>query len=192
MRVDGRMDKTGEVPRRGVGWCILIGVACLLVAAEIPWSSAARAQAPGGLPDGTGKAEVRGTCVKCHGSATFTAKHLVRADWTRVIEQMQGLGADVADADADVIADYLSAHFGVPMNVNKAGAQELADMFGMTAKEADAIVKYRDAHGNFSSVAEMLKIPDVDGKKIEMQSANIRFEDVPPPTASPATAPVSH
>ena len=105
------------------------------------------------------------------------SKHATKEGWSQTILRMQGMGAEVSDTDMEVIASYLTAHFGPVINVNKAMEQQFVDGFSMTAAEAAAMVKYRTAHGDFKSVDDMLKVPDVDAKKIQAQSGNIVFQD---------------
>jgi len=64
------------------------------------------------LPDGPGKELVLKKCVSCHAIQIVTAKHASADDWAQTVSKMVGRGAVVSDDDADVIVDYLSAHFG--------------------------------------------------------------------------------
>jgi competence protein ComEA len=156
---------------KAMRWDGLAAVMCIAAAA------AAQAPAKAGLPDGPGKAQLQSTCQACHAVDVIMSKHATKEGWTQTIMRMQGMGAEVSDSDIDVIASYLAAHFGPVINVNKATEQQFVDSFSMTAAEAAAMVKYRTAHGDFKSVDDMLKVPDVDAKKIQVQSGNIVFQD---------------
>jgi len=45
------------------------------------------------------------------------------------------------------------------VNLNKATAVELMTVRGMTATKAKSIVKYRKAHGDFTTVDDLKKVP---------------------------------
>jgi competence protein ComEA len=59
--------------------------------------------------------------------------------------------------------------------VNQASAQRIETGLGLTAKEAEAIVQYRDRHGDFRAWGDLLVIYGVDGKKIEAAKDRISF-----------------
>jgi competence ComEA-like helix-hairpin-helix protein len=46
---------------------------------------------------------------------------------------------------------------------------------GLTAKEAEAIVDYRERHGDFHAWGDLLVIYGVDGKKIEAAKERMSF-----------------
>ncbi len=141
------------------------------------------------LPDGPGKDAVEASCQKCHGPDVIAAKRKTKDDWTQTITRMRGLGAEVFDDDVDPIATYLATHFGPWVNVNKATEQQFVSSFAMTPAEAAAMVKYRTDHGDFKTMDDLLKVPDVDATKIQAQSDNIAFQDVPVPAAPAPAAP---
>ena len=61
------------------------------------------------------------------------------------------------------------------INVNKATAQEIATGLGLTSEEAEAVVKYRERHGDFHAWGDLLIIYGVDGKKIAAAKDKISF-----------------
>jgi competence protein ComEA len=138
------------------------------------------------LPDGPGKDVVENSCLKCHAPNIIAAKRKTKDDWVQTVGKMRGLGAEVLDDDVDPIATYLVSHFGPWINVNKATEQDFANSFGMTPAEATAMVKYRTDNGEFKTVDDMLKVPAVDAAKIQAQTDNITFKDMP---ATPDPAP---
>jgi hypothetical protein len=142
--------------------------------------TAAAAAPPAVLPNGPGKPEVQATCLKCHAADVIVKKHATKDAWDTVISDMQNRGAEVADSDFDTISVYLAAHFGRAVNVNKAATGDFVNWFSMTKAEADAMVAYRDSHGDFKSLDGLLKVPDVDPKKLQAQVANIAFQDATP------------
>src|SRR5579871_3383215 len=59
-----------------------------------------------------GHLEVQRICGECHAFEVVTRQRHTRSQWEAVIESMISKGARVSDADFDVVADYLTAHFG--------------------------------------------------------------------------------
>jgi competence protein ComEA len=88
---------------------------------------------------------------------------------------MVGYGAKVSEADHKAIVNYLTSKFGVTsavkVNINTATAEEMASLLRLTPKEADAIVKYRQQHGNFKDWYGLYKVDGVSAIKIEAARA---------------------
>lgn len=61
------------------------------------------------------------------------------------------------------------------MNVNKATAKEIETSLELAAREAEAIVKYRQDHGDFKDWDDLVKVPDIDPKKLEGKKDRISF-----------------
>ncbi|MBW8746446.1 MAG: helix-hairpin-helix domain-containing protein, partial [Acidobacteria bacterium] len=51
----------------------------------------------------------------------------------------------------------------------------LAKALSLTDKEAGAIVDYRTKNGDFKTIDDLKKVPDVDGKKIDDKKDIIDF-----------------
>ncbi|MBM3765896.1 MAG: helix-hairpin-helix domain-containing protein, partial [Acidobacteria bacterium] len=63
-------------------------------------------------------------------------------------------------------------------NINRAGPADIADVFDLTAQEAEAIVAYRKANGKIKNFDELEAIPGVDAKKLNEQRNRIAFSTV--------------
>ena len=59
--------------------------------------------------------------------------------------------------------------------MNKATAKDIESGLELSAKEAEAIVHYREDKGSFKSVEEVEKVPGVDAKKIEAKKDRLAF-----------------
>jgi competence ComEA-like helix-hairpin-helix protein len=59
--------------------------------------------------------------------------------------------------------------------VNTAAAGDIAEVLGLTAKEAEAIVKYRKDAARFEEFDDLGKVPGVDLKKLEKRREAISF-----------------
>ena len=57
------------------------------------------------------------------------------------------------------------------VNLNKANEQQLTSLKGVGSKKAMAIISYRNTHGEFKSIKEILKIQGI-GKQILLANKN--------------------
>lgn len=149
------------------------------------------------LPPGDGKAIVERACVGCHTLKVVTAKKATPEQWSAVVNQMISRGAEVEDDEIETLVAYLSKNFPASakpdeapsdhnpppadhkptsqVNVNHATAAELAAGLGISAKDADAIVAYRQQNGDFKSIADLAKVPGIDAKEIVDCKTKVRF-----------------
>ncbi len=57
--------------------------------------------------------------------------------------------------------------FGIPVNINEAGVEDLVALPGIGNRTAEAIVAYRENTGRFKSVEELTRIRGIGRKKLE-------------------------
>lgn len=129
------------------------------------------------LPDGPGKDLTVQICGNCHEAEKVVGYHQTADEWTATISQMVDQGAQGTESQFTAVLNYLVKNFGpvVPVNVNKATANELVTGLAITAKEADSIVKYRTEKGAFKEIDDLKKVPDLDFKKIEAKKNLVTF-----------------
>ncbi len=132
------------------------------------------------LPDGKGKELILRACVGCHKAGEIAVYRFTRDEYHAIVYRMKDRGAQATNAELDTIADYLFANFpkvedATKINVNTASAQQIAAGLGLTEAEADAVVKYRERHGDFHAWGDLLIIYGVDGKKIAAAKDKISF-----------------
>jgi len=130
------------------------------------------------LPDGAGKDVVVKNCGVCHDLVMATKKRQTRTAWDTEVNKMVLLGAKISDDELDPILDYLAKYFGpaaAKLNVNKATADEIENRLAISAKEAAAIVEYRQRNGDFKDWQNLAKVPGVDARKIEAKKDEITF-----------------
>jgi len=132
------------------------------------------------LPEGKGKDLIERACVGCHKADELTAYRFTRDEYHAIVLRMADRGAQATRPELDVIADYMFEHFpkledASKINVNKAPAEKLAAGLGLTREEAEAVVKYRERHGDFHAWGDLLTIYGVDGRKIEAAKDKISF-----------------
>jgi competence protein ComEA len=70
---------------------------------------------------------------------------------------------------------YLARFFGPDVNVNRASAPDLESQLEITADEAGAIVKFREAQGKLKDFSDLAKVPGLDVKKLEPIKQRIVF-----------------
>ena len=131
------------------------------------------------LPEGAGKQIIQQQCSGCHPGNALGGYQKTREDWEAVVIRM-GQRTTATRDELTTLADYLATNFPkiddpTKVNMNKADAKEISDRLGLTAAEADAIVKYRDRRGNFRAWGDLLVIYGVDGTKIEALQDKMSF-----------------
>ncbi|MCU1297899.1 MAG: uptake protein and related DNA-binding protein-like protein [Acidobacteriaceae bacterium] len=141
------------------------------------------------LPPGKGQEIVQKSCVGCHALKVVTSKRASKEQWSALVDQMVSRGADIPDEDIETVVEYLFKNFGPAdpnaseksddgnktVNVNKATATELAGTLGISGKDADAIVAYRDQKGIFKEWRDLANVPGIETKKIESNKDRITF-----------------
>jgi competence protein ComEA len=132
------------------------------------------------LPDGPGKDILLRACVGCHKAEAFLSYRHTKEEYTAIVYRMADRGARASTEELDTVAAYLFKNFPKiedpnKINVNKATAQQIETGLGLTAKEAQAIVAYRDRYGDFRVWGDLLVIYGVDGRKIEAAKDRMSF-----------------
>jgi competence protein ComEA len=127
------------------------------------------------LPDGPGKETFQMVCSMCHAPTAVIGKQGDKKWWKAKVTEMLQEVTDVPDSDVDTIVNYLAKNFPiVKINVNHAAAKDF-ESIEFTSKEADAIVQYRGAHGNFKTLDDLKKVPGLDAVKVELKKDRLEF-----------------
>jgi competence protein ComEA len=128
------------------------------------------------LPDGPGKETFVMVCSMCHSPNAVIGQQGSRQWWQSKVTEMLQEVTDVPDKDVDAIVAYLAKNFPiVKINVNKAAAKDLEIGLGLTLKESEAIVQYREAHGNFKTIDDLKKVPGLDAVKLESKKDRVEY-----------------
>jgi competence protein ComEA len=114
-------------------------------------------------------------CKTCHTLENITRMRRTSGEWEEVITTMTGRGANATEDEFETIKQYLIRWYGV-VRINTAAAKELSAVLGLSAKDAEAVVQYRKAHGNFADAAALASVPGIDKAKIEAQPEALRFD----------------
>ena len=141
-----------------------------------PAQSAEHPQYPE-LPAGPGKDTLVRVCSKCHSPDNVIANGQDRAGWENTITKMAGFGAEGTDEEFTAILDYLEKNFPpvTTVHVNQATAAQLESGLGLTTAEAEAVIEYRKKNGDFKSIDDLKKVPDVDAKKLDAKKDRLAF-----------------
>ena len=152
---------------------VLVSMACLVFSLLLPWAAAAD------LPEGPGKDILLRACVGCHKAQEFAAYRHTKDEYQSIVYRMAERGARTSTEELETVAAYLAKNFPKVedpsrVNVNKATAKQLETVLGLTAKEAQAIIEYRDSHG-LRVWQDLLVIYSVNGRKIEAAKDRMSF-----------------
>ena len=76
----------------------------------------------------------------------------------------------------------LSAWAAEPVNVNKASAEEISESLkGVGMSKAEAIVAYREQHGSFIHVDELVNVKGIGVRTIDQNRGMILLQDAQEP-----------
>jgi competence protein ComEA len=127
------------------------------------------------LPEGPGKKEVLAICRDCHDLDTVTAENRTRDGWKKMVAKMGERGAEGTDEQFEAVIAYLTKNFG-RTNVNKAPAEEIVSGLDFSAKEAAAIVQYREKNGPFKTWQDLTKVEGLDPARVEAKKDHIAVQ----------------
>lgn len=113
-------------------------------------------------------------CNQCHDSARIVEKRRTRDDWQNVLFKMIEQGAVGEDSEFETLFAYLCLNHG-QVYINNAQAPEIVMVLGLSSKDAEAIVAFREKSGPFADLAALEKVPGVDVKAIEAKKVAILF-----------------
>lgn len=129
------------------------------------------------LPDGPAKELMGRTCFQCHDSSSFRKKRLTRDEWVDTVGKMVDQGADATSQEQTAIVDYLVQNFGPgsKVRINTAPFSEIHTVLSFTNEETKAIIAYREQHGDFKQLHDLLNVPGLDPKRVEAQKDMLAF-----------------
>jgi competence protein ComEA len=126
------------------------------------------------FPETAGKPALLKVCGSCHDAEMVIGSLRTRQEWSDVIDQMASFGAEATPQEFEEILSYLAKHFS-PIKINKSVATELASTLDVPAAVAEAIVAFREKNGDFKSIDDLVKVPGLDGGRIEARKARVVF-----------------
>jgi len=104
-------------------------------------------------------------------------KQWTRQQWEAKVTEMLQEEPDVTREERATIVEYLAANFkpGGKIYINRARTADLETALDIPAKSAEAIVRYREEKGDFKSLDDLKRVPDVDAAKIEARKDRLEF-----------------
>ncbi len=119
-------------------------------------------------------AAFRRVCSSCHDAERILSTRRTRTQWEEVIEKMIDRGAEGTSDDFTTAEEYLLRVSG-RVNANRAASKDMVTVLGITQKDADAIVEYRKANGEFKDFDGLSKVPGIDLEKLKQGRDAISF-----------------
>lgn len=126
------------------------------------------------LPDAPGRNAVKKICANCHEIETVISSRRTKQGWQQITDDMISRGAEGSDEEMSAVVSYLAAQFG-KINVNTATAPELEKALQLAAKEARAIITYREQNGSIRNFDELQRVPGLDPEKLRQKRSLIAF-----------------
>jgi competence protein ComEA len=138
------------------------------------------ARAQKDFPEAPAKEYVTRICLQCHEPAQLLGQKKTESDWKSTVSRMAQKGVPAPAEQYDAVAAYMAKYFGkgedhTKINMNKAKAEEIVAAIGLTPEEANALVTYREKHGEYREWGEMLVVYGVDGRKLEANKDKMSF-----------------
>jgi competence protein ComEA len=132
------------------------------------------------FPDAPAKEFVNKICLQCHEPAQLLNQKRTESDWRIIVARMSQKGIPGSAEQYDAITAYMAKNFGkqedtTKINMNKAKPEEIVAAIGLTPEEAQALVTYREKHGEYREWGEMLVVYGVDGRKLEAKKDKMSF-----------------
>jgi competence ComEA-like helix-hairpin-helix protein len=113
-------------------------------------------------------------CVKCHEAARITALRRTKVEWEEIINKMIERGATGTEKDFETVYGYLLRNYG-KLNINRATPDDITMILGLSEKDAQGIVAYRNSNGSFADFEAVKKVPDIDLKKLDEHKDAVTF-----------------
>ena len=113
-------------------------------------------------------------CGGCHAPEIAFSTRRSKEQWQELVDLMISKGLKASDDDLNTALSYLIRQHG-RVNVNRARAEEIAEVLGISAKDAEAIVKQRKDAGRFEDFDAVAKTPGIDLQKLEKSREALAF-----------------
>jgi len=126
------------------------------------------------LPPGAGKSAFKKMCTQCHGVEGIVRSKMSKDRWATIVDDMLSRGAKGTDEEIDQVVEYLAANFSKKLNVNKATASDFTAL-GLTADEAQAIIRFRVEKGDFKTFDELGQVPGIPAARLSALKARLEF-----------------
>ena len=131
------------------------------------------------LPEGPGKAEMEKMCKGCHEIQRSISPRQDKDAWRITMNKMTAFGMKSTEQDFNLVLDYLAKAYpadDVPrVRINSCSAIELESILGLRRSQAAAVIAYREKNGDFKSLDDVKKVPNIDAAKLDSKKDRILF-----------------
>ena len=134
----------------------------LLLTGSLAWAQATPKNILEKFPESEDKEAVTSTCSACHTLARVAANNRDATQWAQTIKAHNTRGLKLEPDEIAVIVRYLSTYFGPKVYLNSASADELSALPHVGRKLAETLVHYREQHGPFKSVDDVIPLIGAD------------------------------
>jgi competence protein ComEA len=118
-------------------------------------------------------AAFQAVCGSCHATSLVEGLR-TQPEWAEVVEQMVKIGARGTAKQFEAVNRVLLRTL-TKVNVNTAGAAELASALELSQATADKIVERRTKAGLFTSIEQLKELPGVDPRKLDTRKDRLLF-----------------
>jgi competence protein ComEA len=126
------------------------------------------------LPEGKGKDVLESVCGACHGTDLVASRRATKEGWSYLVDDMVSRGASATNEQIATILDYLAKNLG-QVNVNKGKSEEIASVLEISGAQADAVVKYRTDHGDFKTIDDLKKVPELASANLDSKKDRVAY-----------------
>ena len=129
-------------------------------------------------PDTRGRQIVGEACTVCHTLSMISQNRKSLSEWEETVSDMMGRGAPLTEGEREIILPYLAKTYGLEnpkTDINQASAEQLVTAFGLSRREADTVVRYKQENGTIRGWEDLRKILNLDLKKLEAKRDILAF-----------------
>jgi competence protein ComEA len=149
---------------------LLVGTAVLLSGQTPAPKQVSGASTPS---EATDKADFAKVCGTCH-TPDMVSDMRTGPEWEETVEHMVSIGAKGTSEQMEAVMRYLLRTL-TKVNVNTADAAQLPLVLEISESTAQAVVKYRAAHGDFKTLGDLKRVPGIDAAKLEARKDRVVF-----------------
>jgi competence protein ComEA len=118
-------------------------------------------------------ADFETVCGACHNTSLISDVR-TEPEWEDTVEHMVSIGAKGTDDQLRAVMRVLLRKW-TKVNINTAAVEQLPLVLDISEAAAQALVKYRNAHGNFKSLDDLKKVPGLIAAKLEARKDRIAY-----------------
>lgn len=122
-----------------------------------------------------GEQATAAVCLSCHGwDSIFGGPRQTADQWDFIVSEMVSRGAQGTPEQIELIRRYLKWVWGAVW-INRATADDLVQVIGLSPEDAEAVIAWRQEHGDFTGLDTLKQVPGVDAALIDAQADAIMF-----------------